>query len=229
MQTVDIAYPLFKTPGSLLICGPSFSGKSTLLARIFKNKNTLFTDPKPAVIIYCFSEQPSDIFKDINNLILHEGLPTEDTINQWIAQFGKTTWLLAFDDMQDIFYESNISKNLLTKLCHHHNCYCIVLGHNLFAQGKYARTVSLNFHYFILTRNCRDINQISHFGYQVFGKGFARKFLNVYLDATEIQPNHRPGYLLITSHPLLSQRNYRLFTHIFEDNLDGPLMVYKLV
>ena len=65
---------------------------------------------------------------------------------------------------------------------------------NLFHQGKYARDISLNTHYFILFRNPRDKNQIKILGNQL---GIKEKLEKAYNMATE-----RPySYLMVDLSP----------------------------
>ncbi len=125
------------------------------------------------------------------------------------------------------FYNSDISAQLVSRLVHHHNCFLVVISHTLFSGGRNARLASLNYHYFILTQSCRDTQQISRFGIQLFGKGYSTQFLQLYQDATDIRPSQRAGYLLMNIHPLYCRKSQMLFTNIFDD--DGePLILYRL-
>ena len=217
METDDIVYPLLQCPGSLLLNGPSFSGKTSTLCRILLHRDTLFSHTFKN-IVYCYEESPSMISKAVDGIQLHHGLPDQETLDSWIDAYDEHPWLLALDDMSIDFYNSDISASLLSRLVHHHFCFLIVISHSLFGGGKNARLASLNFHYFILTRNCRDTQQVARFGVQLFGKGSSRQFLQIYQDATDILSTQRPGYLFINSHPQFSHRSRMLFTNIFDED-----------
>ncbi len=226
METDEIIYPLFQCPGSLLLNGPSFSGKSSLVCRILLHRDRLFSK-KFQNIIYCYAETPGVVGDTIDNIHLHHGLPTQEVLDSWLDTYGEAPWVLILDDMSIDFYNSDISAQLLSRLVHHHSCFLMVVSHSLFGGGRNARLASLNYHYFILTRNCRDTQQISRFGLQLFGKGYAKQFLQIYQDATDIRPSQRAGYLFVHAHPLYSQKSQMLYTNIFDE--DGePLVLYRM-
>ncbi len=224
MLVEDVSYPLFQCPGSLLISGPSHSGKTVCISQILLDKEKLFSQ-QPKHIIYCHSEEPDNFLNQIPDLIFHQGAPTEEDVGNWIRDFRDDIWVLVLDDLHSEFFNSDISVKLLSKFVHHHNCFIVVVSHALFGHGKHARFSSLNFHYFMLTRTCRDLGVISRFGVQLFGKGHSSQFLQVYLDATDLKPNGRVGYLLINCHPICGHRNRMLYTNIFSD--EEPLVLYR--
>ncbi len=225
METVDLPYPMFQCPGSLLINGPSMSGKTGILCRLLIHRDLLFTK-RFQNIIYCYTESPGVVSNIDAKIHLHNGLPDQDTLNEWIDSFDNEPWVLAMDDMSSDFYNSDISAQLLSRLVHHHNCFLIIISHSLFGGGKHARLASLNFHYFILTRSCRDTLQIGRFGIQILGKGHSNQFLQIYQDATDLRTSQRPGYLVIDIHPRFGHKTRMLFTNIF--NEDGePLVLYR--
>ena len=226
MDTEDLIYPIFQCPGSLLINGPSHSGKTSIVCRLIIHIESLFSKQFED-IIYCYTESPGVVAKIDSKIHLHSGLPDQDTLNEWIDSFDNKPWFLIMDDMSTDFYNSDISAQLLSRLIHHHNCFLAVISHSLFGGGKNARLASLNFHYFMFTRSCRDTQQISRFGVQIFGKGHSTQFLQIYQDATDLRPSQRPGYLLVHLHPRFSHKSRMLFTNIF--NEDGePLILYRL-
>ena len=149
----------------------------------------------------------------------------QSDIDAWINKYSHTYWCIILDDMQNEFVNSDISERLLSRLISHHRCFLFLLGHTLFPKGKHARLVSLNFHYYILTRSCRDTAQISTFGYQILGVGQGKTFLAAYLDATDLKPNGRVGYLFVNVHPRHANRQQRLFTNILPS--EAPLVIYK--
>jgi hypothetical protein len=82
--------------------------------------------------------------------------------------------------------------SLFTIDSHHKNISVFFLTQNLFSQGKYSRTISLNCQYIILMNNPRDRSQINYLAKQVFPTN--SKFLvESYIDAT----SQKHGYLLL--------------------------------
>ena len=82
--------------------------------------------------------------------------------------------------------------NLFTRGCHHRNLSEIYILQNLFHQGKGSRSISLNGHYLLLSKNPRDKLQNLTLAKQMY-PGQTYFFLNQYEEAVK-----RPfGYLLI--------------------------------
>lgn len=225
MESVELRMPLFELPGSCCISGASFSGKSTILYKIIQNKKVLFTQ-NPEVVIYCYHHHPGNELDGVDNLILHMGLPEAEILDTWVQTYGNKPWLLCFDDMQNEFNSSDISRTLMTRLVHHSNLYVICVSHKLFTNDRHSRINSLNFHSFLLTRNCRDLSTFSHFSQQILGPGHSSKFLSIYLDATALKPSH-VGYLYVYLHPLYASRNSNmLWTNILPG--EEPMILYKV-
>jgi hypothetical protein len=83
--------------------------------------------------------------------------------------------------------------SLFTIDSHHQNISVFLLTQNLFSQGKYSRSISLNSQYMILLNNPRDRAQIYYLARQMFPTN--SKFLvEAYQDATDDQEF---GYLFI--------------------------------
>ncbi len=225
MDTTEIVYPLLNVPGACAVTGVTFSGKTTLISQILLNKDLTFNEPTPKHIVYCHMNAPDAILHTIVDIHFHQGVPLESDIEHWIAEYSSQPWVLVFEDMQTDFLNSDIADKLLTRLTHHHNCFVFLVGHTLFSRGKNARLVSLNVHYFILTRSCRDVQQLMTFGTQLLGAGQGRKFLEACLDATELRTNQTPSYLFVNVHPLYCKRGQMLFTNILPS--EAPLVLYK--
>ncbi|CAC5392216.1 unnamed protein product [Mytilus coruscus] len=89
----------FHSPCSVLIVGPTQSGKTVLTFKIIKQSKEMFTSP-PVKTVYCYSAY-QDLFskkeKEIENISFHEGLPTSDDINAWSE--NKEHIFLVLDDL----------------------------------------------------------------------------------------------------------------------------------
>ena len=228
VECVDLSYPLINHPTTLQLIGPSFSGKTTILKRLLKYRQDIFSEDFNH-IIYCYGESTSNFEKDIPEAQLHKGLPTQEELEGWIALYSHSPWIICIDDLGQEFHNSQIGSDICTKLSHHFNVSVILISHSLYQAGTKAgssRLISLNMHNFIFTRSLRDLGVYANFGRQCLGNGCGSAFVQSFLDATEPRDDiEKPGYLLATLHPLYSTRGLLLFTNIFRD--EKPLVGYK--
>ena len=72
--------------------------------------------------------------------------------------------IIIIDDSMDQVANSPDVSDIFTKYSHHYNYSVIVLTQNLFAKGKYFRTISLNTHYLWILKSVRDIATIKTLG-----------------------------------------------------------------
>lgn len=144
--------------------------------------------------------------KNIDRLVLHQGLPSKEQIEDWSE--GVQHIVLVLDDMMMQVAKSEESLNLFCVTAHHRRISVFMLAQNLYMPGKFARTISLNCHYVILFRNVRDSRQVLTFGSQVFPLKL-KYFKEAYDKATSIPF----GYLVVDMSPSTND-NYRLRTRI---------------
>ena len=199
----------FKHPTTILISGPTGSGKTRFLVQCLK-ENIIF--PQPTRIIWVYGEwQPLydeikslwpwvEFSKDFGNQ-LYESLHTSDQN------------LVVFDDMMNEAGSSINLANLFTKGSHHRNLTVVFIVQNLFNQAKSMRTVSLNSHYMVLFKNPRDTGQIRTLASQMFPAH--PKFLTTaFADAT----TEKYGYLVLDLHPETAEE-LRVRSHIFSTEI----------
>jgi ABC-type oligopeptide transport system ATPase subunit len=187
---------ILRTPFSMLVVGPSGSGKSVFVNDLIQNRRALF-DGEYSRVIWCYG-----IWQNFYETLPYEmlkGAPSED-----LLQTGNM--ILVVDDMMD--EAQDIMSAVFTKVSHHNNICCIFLTQNLFMKGKHSRTISLNAHYLILMKNTRDRAQISHLARQVYPHN-SRFLTEVYNDAT-LTPY---SYLLLDFKPQTAE-NMRVLTGI---------------
>lgn len=98
--------------------------------------------------------------------------------------------LIILDDV--IFQASNHPEvvKIFTQYRHHRNMSVMMLTQNVFHQGKYNRTISLNCNYLILFKNPRDKLQINVLAHQIFPSQKA-----FFLESFEDSTNDPHGYL----------------------------------
>jgi hypothetical protein len=87
--------------------------------------------------------------------------------------------------LDDLILECGNDKtilNIFTRDSHHLNISVFILSQNIFPQEKYARMISLNCQYIILTNRTRDRRQVEVLAQQIRPKD-ANCILEAYLDA----------------------------------------------
>jgi hypothetical protein len=87
--------------------------------------------------------------------------------------------------LDDLILECGNDKtilNIFTRDSHHLNISVFILSQNIFPQEKYARMISLNCQYIILTNSPRDRRQVEVLAQQIRPKD-ANCILEAYLDA----------------------------------------------
>jgi energy-coupling factor transporter ATP-binding protein EcfA2 len=170
-----------KNGSSMLVCGPTQSGKSTFVNGLLEHLDIFETKPKN---IYWF-------FGQFNNelstkpYITNEGLPEHF---QNVEPFS----IVVLDDLMEEAKNHVGVTNLFTKLVHHKKLFVINISQNFYQQSKDARTRRLNSQYIVLFKNPADVTQVNTLARQMFPS--CPKFLsNVYNSVTR-----RPhGYLFI--------------------------------
>ena len=179
----------FKHPFTCMVAGPTGSGKTELLIQILRHQHEM-VEPSWDRIVFCYSRmQPSyQQLKDISPQVeFCQGLYNIELFNSNLNN------LLILDDLMQKSENDCEILNLFTIDSHHKNISVFLLTQNLFSQGKYSRSISLNSHYLLLLNNPRDRAQIYYLARQMFPSN--SKFLvEAYNDATNDQDF---GYLFI--------------------------------
>ena len=201
----------FQNPTTIILAGATGCGKTTWLKKLLEKQDEMFKEPPQKVLYFYGVWQP--MFEEMENAGVEfiKGLPPADLENTT----GQPL-LVVLDDLQEQATKSDSVESLFTKGSHHQNMTVIYLTQNLFRQGKNARNIGLNAHYFVLFKNPRDIGQIGYLGRQLGCCNFLKR---AFQDATE----EKYGYLVIDLNPH-SEDQYRYRTHIWpgEDTI-----VYK--
>jgi hypothetical protein len=141
--------------------------------------------PVPTRVVWCHGQNQEGL--NLPGFVeIVEGLGALETID------GSEPTLLILDDLMQEACEDRRVSDLFTKGSHHKDLSVIMLVQNMFHQGKFMRTISLNAHYMVLFKNPRDAGQIRHLAAQLF-PGNVRFLVDAYKKATS-----RPfGYLLL--------------------------------
>lgn len=185
---MDGARLKFCHPATFLICGPTSCGKSTWVFNLLKNVQTMF-NPVPKKIVYCYGEWQSgydDLKKYLPQIEFFQGLIDVNTFD------SNEDNLLCLDDLMSEAGSSQDIANMYTRGSHHRNLSVLLLVQNLFANGKYSRTISLNSHYIVLFKSPRDASQITVLASQMY-PGRTHILKSAYAQAT----TKAHGYLLL--------------------------------
>jgi len=82
------------------------------------------------------------------------------------------------------------------KISHHRNISVLYLTQNSFDKNRFASTISLNAHYYVLLKNPRDAIQFATLARQMYPND-SRFAMEAYRDATSVPY----GYLLVDLKP----------------------------
>ena len=169
----------WKHPSTIMIGGPSASGKTQLTSCILANKDYLF-NPAPQKTILYFRE-----WQQVYNTWRQSGfvdefyntLPDDEEFRERLDANGSGT-IVVFDDFSlKVEQNKDFFDNLFCINSHHLKITVILIVHNLFT--KSLRTLSLNCHRFFLTQSLRDKGQLQTLARQAFpGKSELMVFLN---------------------------------------------------
>ena len=165
-------------PFSMILVGPTSSGKSTLLNKILSSKKNLFTQQPEKIRLYFNVWQPvygqmvsSGVLTDCV-----EGIPNQEDLISF--QKSSQCSLVIFDDLAEVL--TTVISNLFTVGCHHFNTSCILISQNLFQRSSIWRVCSLNATYILPLKNPRDPSQLGVLSRQTFPgfKNFLPKIFN---------------------------------------------------
>ncbi len=191
-----------KTPCSILVSGPSQSGKTWFTIRLVQNAGQMFTTP-PQDVYWCYAEFQPAYRKLPPTVKLINGLPP-------MEELRKDPLRPKLVIVDDLMMEGNKGEEitmLTTRGCHHLNTSLVFLVQNTFYKGQ--RTARLNMTYLIMFKTPADQSQIETLARQMY----ARKgsvLLEAFRDATK--EGH--GYLMVDLHQATDEK-LRLRTHIF--------------
>lgn len=198
---------VFHHPFSMLIAGPSKSGKSVFTTNLLQRIH--YIQPSPKRIIWCYGERNQQQFDNITTACLDveiefiEGIPDMSDIRPDERN------LIIVDDLMDDAGKSSTVSNLFTKGSHHRNLSVILIMQNIFHQGRHMRNISLNANYIILFKNPRDSRQVVSLANQIYPTN------SIYLTSAFKQATDRPHGYLIIDLTQYAVDTHRLITGIF--------------
>jgi len=151
-EQYDVGFP---ERFSLLICGPSFSGKSVLLNRLIKSG---MLHPRTKKIVYFCNSK----YKD-----LPSGTIRVNSFEE-LEKYLKPNNLIILDDLGHEACSSSLVCDFFTKRVHHDGFSCVLMLQNLYTAGKFSRTITQNCQYLIYFKNPRDQTVVRYLSRQIF-------------------------------------------------------------
>ena len=192
-------YPdfMFRHKFSLLVVGPSQSGKTVFVEQILTRDRIVYETNKPRRILWYYSQWQdryealkSTIGKDIK---FFRGVPTfQEDLREIDPKYNN---VIIFDDLMAEAIESPIVSRLFTQ-GRLRNASVILLLQNMFPKGKFNTDISRNAQYMALFRSPSDRKQIGIVAERMFDKN-RQRFMTAYYHETE-----RPyGYIFVDNKP----------------------------
>jgi len=172
-----------KHPFSMLVVGPSMSGKTTLVNSLLQTFNKSSDMSKMNISILWVCREPPT-----SSVVGIEHCASLSIAMKKITE--KLYDVIVIDDLMSELANDVRLSNLFTRDSHHKRISCIVLTQNLFYKSNVYRTMSLNAKYIVLTKTVRDLTQIESLGRQLFPK-----YQNLFLEAYRIATAEPFGYL----------------------------------
>lgn len=174
------------TPFSMVLAGPSGSGKSKFLFELLDNLETC-TNPKIEKVIFIYGVY-QELYKKYPNIHFTDNLeymkvrPAENT-------------LLILDDCMSQIKDSNLLEQLFTR-GRHENISVILVLQSMFYKGKVLKTVRDNATYMAITNHIQDQTRLYTFASQLELKN-STYFIESYEDAMKTRFNN----LFVDLHP----------------------------
>lgn len=207
----------FKHEFTMVVAGPSKSGKTEFVKKLIQWRQELIDVP-PHKIVWVYREWQA-AYTSLqatysNDIRFVYNMPEDDDD---LIRDTTVPHLLVFDDLMASKATGRIQE-WFTRKGHHRNTSVIYLVQNLFDRNdKYMRTITLNAHYLVLFKNPRDRSQVD-----VLSRQLSSPLLKyAYENAT--QPPY--GYLLIDLNPRTPE-GLRYRTDIFHLSCVGGTVVY---
>jgi hypothetical protein len=209
----------FRHPSLGIICGSTFSGKSTWILNFLREKESL-VEPDVQRVVFVYSEEQPAYFKQLRravpNIEFLKGLTAAEETLELSANVNN---LLIFDDLFQEALNSKYFLDLCTKIAHHRSTSILFTVHNMFQQSKYSKSISNQAKYIVLFKNVRDVNQTKYLGQQVLGT-HGGQILDYIME--EVTKYNKFGYILLDIHPQSNDR-LRILTNIFSHEGDFTL------
>ena len=187
----------FRHKFSLLVVGPTQSGKTYFVQQILEHNRISYEEQK-GIRIFWYYNQWQECYEDLKRSLgksirFERGLPD---LSEDLCEINpRYNNIIILDDLMAEATDSPVVSRLFTQ-GRHRNASVILLLQNMFPKGKYNTDISRNAQYLALFRSPSDRKQIGIVGERMFDKNRIH-FMNAYYKETE-----KPfGYLLVDNKP----------------------------
>lgn len=203
--------PRLKNPVTVLIAGPTGSGKTSLVMKFLRNGEQMFEDaPRKCLWLYSVWQDSYNAMQaEFPDMTFVQGLP--EHIDDYFD--GTQAGCIILDDLMFTGAKSQDVMKVFTQGSHHKRIAIFLLVQNVFHGGNFMRTISLNCRYIVLMRNNRDKMQVMNLAKQMFPNN-ARYLCDAYEDSVKMS---KYGYLFLDLNH--EQDCMRVRTQIFPDEL----------
>ena len=222
-RTRETQHPLypefaFQHPFSMLVVGPTQSGKTDFVEQMLTNPILRFPTDREARVTWFYNHwQPryEAMERELGSHIEFErGLPDwSESLQELNPEIHH---ILVFDDLMNQAVNSPILSRLFTQ-GRHRNASVILLMQNMFPKGRYNTDISRNAQYLVLFRSPSDRKQINTIADRIFAEN-RFKFMQIYSKATSVPY----GYVLIDNHPSTAPED-QVVTNVFGTCRRHPL------
>ena len=215
-------------PSSVLVVGPSSSGKTSLVTKALSNWSTCICPSRPKlkrVIIYYETWQK--LYREIRDEILppecetffFQEAPTENNLSVLGPLAQDEAQLVIVDDLQSkLGHKSNCIEKLFTIISHHAcdgaGAQCWFLAQDLQSGGDSMRTIRKNATYIFLMPAIMNGNSLETLQRSLFNRwpGYLPAV------ASQVFLKHRQDYILIDNSPFAIRANkFRLRCGLFDE------------
>ena len=154
-------------PFRMICTGASGVGKTMFVKKFLENINRVTLCNFSTVVFSYSLNQPlyDELRETMPNIIWVKGCMSSDIEAYLTSDSGNK--LLIIDDQMMESSTTPFLLELFTKLSHHMNTSVIFVVQNMFFQGKFFRTISLNATCFCIFKNPRDQRKISSIATQI--------------------------------------------------------------
>jgi ABC-type Mn2+/Zn2+ transport system ATPase subunit len=153
----DLRYSFIQHPTTMILAGPTGSGKSTYVRNLLKNQ-LIQPEPKHIVLFYgCMQEIYESMLDEGLVHETHKGLHDLDEVYRNVEKSTGTLFII--DDLMLDATRSKTMCDLVIRGSHHDNLTLIIVYHNLLPQERYSRTIAMNAQYMVVFYNFKTPKQ----------------------------------------------------------------------
>jgi len=197
----DIATIYFKHPCTMIVAGPTGSGKTYFVKDVIDNCMIRDKDGRPPERIIWFYGVDQPLYHTMNAeysppyvIAFCQGIDASvlETLDP-----NKVN-LVVVDDLMREAVKSDAMERVFTQGSHHLGTTLILMMQNLYHQGKNQVTMNRNTHYTIIFGNKKNQSEGETLARQIYGGGKRRRVL---ADLLARKTSKKHSYVVIDSHP----------------------------